>query len=105
MARKSYPVARMLFRANKLLERSQVSFAEKKAICYMIEAVLHDTGNYVGFGFIYPDGVDRSTISIKEYAQSIQANSKEEYLRCYYVAPKIREDYNMWKEKDGWKYE
>ncbi len=104
MARKSYPVARMLFRANKLLERSQVSFAEKKAICYMIETVLHDTGNYAGFGFIYPDGVE-TTEQIKEYAQSIHANSREEYLRSYYVAPKIREDYNMWKEKDGWKYE
>ena len=105
MARKSYPVARMLYRANKVLEMPQISFAEKKAICYMIEAVLHDTGNYVGFGYIYPDGIDSNTISIKEYVQSIQANSREEYLRGYYVASKIREDYNKWKEEDGWKYE
>ena len=64
MAKKTQPVADILAFANYQLARTD-EFATvdyKVGICNMIESVLHDTGNYEGFGFLDNDNCQTGTL-------------------------------------------
>ena len=69
MAKKTHPVADLLAYANYQLARTdEFATADYKAgICSMIERVLHDTGNYEGFGFL--DNSDRETGTLGYYSR------------------------------------
>jgi hypothetical protein len=69
MAKKTQPVADILAFANYQLARTdEFANAEYKAgICVMIERVLHDTGNYEGFGFL--DNSDSETGTLGYYSR------------------------------------
>ena len=67
--RKTVDVLMLLKWANKNLARED-EFATvdfKAGICSMIERVLHDTGNYEGFGFL--DNSDRETGTLGYYSR------------------------------------
>ena len=69
MAKKTHPVADLLAFANYQLARTD-EFATvdfKAGICSMIDRVLHDTGNYEGFGFL--DNDDRETGTVGYYSR------------------------------------
>jgi len=69
MAKKTQPVAVILAFANYQLARTD-EFATadyKRGICNMIERVLHDTGNYEGFGFL--DNNDREIGTVGYYSR------------------------------------
>jgi hypothetical protein len=69
MAKKTQPVADILAFANYQLARTD-EFATvdfKCGICSMIERVLHDTGNYEGFGFL--DNSDSETGTLGYYSR------------------------------------
>lgn len=69
MAKKTQPVADILAFANYQLARTD-EFATadyKRGICNMIERVLHDTGNYEGFGFL--DNNDREIWTLGYYSR------------------------------------
>ena len=69
MAKKTQPVADILAFANYQLARTD-EFATvdfKCGICSMIERVLHDTGNYEGFGFL--DNSDSDTGTLGYYSR------------------------------------
>ena len=89
MAKKTHPVADLLAFANYQLARTD-EFATvdfKCGICSMIERVLHDTGNYEGFGFL--DNNDRetghsvTTVDSTHFHITYQLNSTL-YNRSYY---------------------
>ena len=64
MAKKTHPVADLLAFANYQLARTD-EFATvdfKAGICSMIERVLHDTGNYEGFGFLDHSDCETGTL-------------------------------------------
>ena len=69
MAKKTQPVSDILAFANYQLARTdEFATADYKAgICNMIERVLHDTGNYEGFGFL--DNNDRETGTLGYYSR------------------------------------
>ena len=64
MAKKTQPVADILAFANYQLARTD-EFATvdfKAGICSMIERILHNTGNYEGFGFLDHDDCETGTL-------------------------------------------
>ena len=79
--RKTHSVGRILAKANWQLQKPDfmISLDQKRVICIMIESVLHETGNYEGFGYI-----DDETPALL---------SPEEYRRRYYIHRRVRADY------------
>ena len=79
--RKTHSVGRILAKANWQLQKpdSMISLEQKQIICMMIESVLHETGNYEGFGYI-----DDETPALL---------SPRGYRRRYYIHRRIRSDY------------
>jgi hypothetical protein len=75
--RKTIEVSEMLVWANGHLKRTD-QYADSKfkaGICTMIEKILHDTGNYKGFGFINNDDSETDTLGY--------------YSRFYYINHKL----------------
>ena len=76
MAKKTHPVADLLAFANYQLARTDaiatVDF--KCGICAMIERVLHDTGNYEGFGFLDHDDCQTGTLGYYSRFYSFSPN-------------------------------
>ena len=82
MAKKTHPVADLLAFANYQLARTD-EFATvdfKSAICTMLEMVLHESGNYDGFGFHDNDDSDCGTLGY--------------YSRIYWYSDKMRKECN-----------
>ena len=80
--RKTVNVLMLLQWANKNLARED-EFATvdfKSAICTMLEMVLHETGNYEGFGFQDNDDSDCGTLGY--------------YSRIYWYSDKMRKECN-----------
>ena len=80
--RKTVDVLMLLQWANKNLARED-EFATvdfKSAICTMLEMVLHETGNYEGFGFQDNDDSDCGTLGY--------------YSRIYWYSDKMRKECN-----------
>jgi hypothetical protein len=79
--RKTHSVGRMLAKANWQLQKpdSMITLDQKRIICMMIESVLHETGNYEGYGYI-----DDKTPAML---------SPQEYRRIYYIHKRVRSDY------------
>ena len=80
--RKTVNVLMLLQWANKNLAREDV-FATvdfKSGVCTMIELVLHESGNYEGFGFV--DNDDSETGSLGYYS------------RIYWYSDKMRKECN-----------
>ena len=80
--RKTVDVLMLLQWANKNLARED-EFATvdfKSGICTMIEMVLHETGNYEGFGFQDNDDSDCGTLGY--------------YSRIYWYSDKMRKECN-----------
>ena len=82
MGRKTVDVLILLEWANKNLARED-EFATvdfKSGICTMIEMVLHESGNYEGFGFQDNDDSDCGTLGY--------------YSRIYWYSDKMRKECN-----------
>ncbi len=82
MGRKQIDVLMLLKWANKNLARED-EFATvdfKSGICTMIEMVLHESGNYVGFGFQDNDDSDCGKLGY--------------YSRIYWYSDKMRKECN-----------
>jgi|TARA_R110002126_G_scaffold1579_4_gene9264 hypothetical protein len=79
--RKTHSVGRMLAKANWQLQKPDfmITLDQKRIICMMIESVLHETGNYEGYGYI-----DDKTPAML---------SPQEYRRTYYIHKRVRSDY------------
>ena len=80
--RKTVDVLMLLEWANKNLARED-EFATvdfKSGICTMIEMVLHESGNYEGFGFQDNDASDCGTLGY--------------YSRIYWYSDKMRKECN-----------
>lgn len=56
---------------------------ELKALCFAIETVLHNSGNYSGYGYLLPN---YSTYDVIE-------QEKFNYARCYYLSETMRAAY------------
>lgn len=50
--RKTVPVAFVLERANLMLRRTDVSDDYREAAAWLLETILHETGNYQGFNYL-----------------------------------------------------
>ena len=87
MSRKTINVAKMLYWANFQLARQDeiADQAYKQGICDMIEHILHDTGNYRGFGYHQSEGFEPTR------------DNYQYYSRYYFVSDKIRENYRFEK--------
>jgi hypothetical protein len=74
--RKTIEVSEMLEWANNHLKRTDeyANKGFKSGISTMIEKILHDTGNYKGFGFINND--DSETGTLGYYSRFYYKNSK-----------------------------
>ena len=82
MPKKTVDVLMLLKWANKNLARED-EFATvdfKSGICTMIEMVLHESGNYEGFGFQDNDDSDCGTLGY--------------YSRIYWYSDKMRKECN-----------
>ena len=82
MSRKTVNVLMLLEWANKNLARED-EFATvdfKSGVCCMIDMVLHETGNYEGFGFQDNDDSDCGTLGY--------------YSRIYWYSDKMRKECN-----------
>ena len=88
MSRKTINVAKMLYWANFQLARQDevADQAYKQGICDMIEHILHDTGNYRGFGY------HRASEGYEPTRDNYQY-----FSRYYFVSDKIRENYRFEK--------
>jgi hypothetical protein len=88
-ARKTFPVAKLLKHTNFLLKMAddRISLDQKKILCSMIETVLHETGNYAGFG--YYDEVSR----IWAAAKTPEMGNPYSYRRQYYVSRLLHSEY------------
>lgn len=77
----------MLYWANFQLARQDevADQAYKQGICDMIEHILHDTGNYRGFGYHQSEGFEPTR------------DNYQYYSRYYFVSDKIRENYRFEK--------
>ena len=76
MAKKTHPVADLLAFANYQLARTD-EFATvdfKCGICATIERVLHDTGNYEGFGFLDHNDCQTGTLGYYSRFYSFSPN-------------------------------
>ena len=90
MARKTFKVEDLKARVNGCIRDTQYTNAEKSVMCMLLENVLHETGNYKGYQYLYwdvtgydlwkragePEGDDKN--------QYITNNGLEEYSRYYY---------------------
>ena len=87
MSRKTINVAKMLYWANFQLARQDeiADQAYKQGICDMIEHILHDTGNYRGFGYHQTEGFEPTK------------DNYQYFSRYYFVSDKIRENYRFEK--------
>ena len=81
MPKKTFSVAKLLKRANVLLAKTEdhITLSKKRQMCSIIEEVLHETGNYYGFGFCSNDDSDTGTLGY--------------YTRYYYISECLRENY------------
>jgi hypothetical protein len=61
---------------NGYLTLDTVSSTEKKALCFVVERVLHDTGNYKGFSYLNGE---------KKFHYEPDAPDFDEYRRMYYL--------------------
>ena len=52
MARKTIEVGKILNIANHFLAAKNTTADEREAVCSMLEAVLFETGNYMGFRYL-----------------------------------------------------
>ena len=76
MGKKTFRVAKLLIKVNRLCENEDVHWQEKKMVCALLEDILQDTGNYEGFGYHKGFG----TI-------------EDEYNRYYYVSADLHDEY------------
>jgi hypothetical protein len=49
--RKTYSVNDLTMKVNGYIKAATISTDEKRALCILIESVLHETGNYQGFSY------------------------------------------------------
>ena len=84
MPRKTVNVLTLLEFANNNLKRDdEFATAEfKAAMCAMIEMVLHETDNYVGFMFLNHEDSDTGTLGY--------------YSRSYFYSAKMRKEAKTW---------
>ena len=76
MGNKTYRVAKLLHKVNTLCKNPNVDWQAKRMVCALLSDVLHDTGNYEGFG--YNGGFE---------------TKEDEYNRSYYVSSDLYDEY------------
>lgn len=87
--RKTFDVVSLLWHVNHFLRTSKPEqTAERTANSALLELVLHQTGNYAGFGYLnmQPDGKGGYTYP-------------DETRRMYYIARDLHFDYKRYEDK------
>ena len=77
--RKSVDVWTMVMFANYNLKRQDITAERKKGICLMVEMILHHSGQYCGFGYVYAEYV-RDCVANRE-----PISDAVEYARVYHI--------------------
>jgi hypothetical protein len=80
MARKTIEVGKLLKMTNAFLAAKHTNADEREAVCSMLEAVLFETGNYMGFRYL--EGTD--------YPEEFDGLGSRRY---YYPSNAVREDF------------
>ena len=80
MARKTIEVGKILNIANHFLAAKNTSADEREGVCAMLETVLFETGNYMGFRYL--EGSD--------YPEEFDGLGSRRY---YYPSNAVREDF------------
>ena len=82
MARKTIEVGKILKMANAFLAAQNTTADEREGVCALLEAVLFESGNYMGFRYLessdYPEEI-------------VYAGSR----RYYYPSNAVREDFEV----------
>lgn len=85
MARKTFDVKEFKEWVNDKLSKDYISNELKIGMCASLSHILHETGNYNGFGFVYTDD-QRPMITNDQGKPTTNPNWTEdhEYRRIYY---------------------
>lgn len=78
MARKTIEVGKILKMANAFLAAKNTTADEREGVCAMLETVLFETGNYMGYRYLDTD--------------QIEGNGSRRY---YYPSNAVREDFEV----------
>ena len=81
MARKTIEVGKILKMANAFLAAKNTTADEREGVCAMLETVLFESGNYMGFRYL--EGSD--------YPEETPSGSR----RYYYPSNAVREDFEV----------
>ena len=79
IARKTVEVGKVLKIANNFLAAKHTTDDERESVCAVMEAILFETGNYMGFRYL--EGSD--------YPEETPSGSR----RFYFASKAVREDY------------
>lgn len=66
-SRKTFEVRKLVENINYRLKHSKCSDAERMSMVSVLEFVLHETGNYAGYGHLSPAGTPDHNESRREY--------------------------------------
>ncbi len=80
MARKTIEVGKLLKMTNAFLAAKHTTAEERETMCHFLEAVLFETGNYMGFRYL--EGTD--------YPEEFDGLGSRRY---YYPSNAVREDF------------
>ena len=82
MARKTIEVGKILKMANAFLAAKNTTADEREGVCALLETVLFETGNYMGFRYL--EGSD--------YPEEFDGLGSRRY---YYPSNAVREDFEV----------
>src|SRR5215207_4754315 len=80
-ARKTVDVVHLIVSFNRAIAKAKTR-DERKAFCFAIETVLHNSGNYAGYGYLF----DFAALSEAE-------RSERDYERSYFFSDTVRAAY------------
>jgi hypothetical protein len=67
MGRKTIEVGKILNIANHFLAAKNTKEDEREAVCAMLETILHETGNYMGYRYLTIEGTTYVSDSSRRY--------------------------------------
>lgn len=103
MSRKTVAVAKLLFEVNRRNRVSTSTKEERRGWSSLLESVLHDTGNYLGFSYLGCDDVPPTSLPGIRWEGTGQASFKDcdDSRRCYYVGSDLRKEYEDLQAKQN----
>lgn len=93
--RTTFNVADLLWKVNFFLKNSKPEqVAERLANANLLSSILHDTGNYKGFGYLEQTVVDNFAFSTDVNHSTTRISLGDESRMVYYVSNKLKPDYD-----------